>query len=57
MVLSGQRPGRDGGMVTNRISWTPAADGSVRQLWEISRDGETWETVFDGHYVKAVDLE
>jgi hypothetical protein len=57
MALSGQRPGRDGGMVSNRISWTPAADGSVRQLWEISRDGETWETVFDGHYVKAVDLE
>jgi hypothetical protein len=37
--------------ITNRITWTPAADGSVRQLWEISEDGgKTWTTAFDGRY-------
>jgi len=36
-----------------RITWTPSDDGSVRQHWEVSRDGgETWETAFDGTYVR-----
>ncbi len=34
-----------------RISWTPNADGSVRQHWETSSDdGKTWATSFDGLY-------
>jgi hypothetical protein len=34
-----------------RITWTPDADGSVRQHWQQSTDdGETWATVFDGTY-------
>lgn len=34
-----------------RITWTPAADGSVRQLWETSADdGATWSVTFDGRY-------
>ena len=34
---------------TERISWTPFADGNVRQHWEQSLDdGATWQTVFDG---------
>ncbi len=34
-----------------RISWTPLADGSVRQHWQQSTDqGVTWVTVFDGTY-------
>ena len=54
MVLSGQRPARDGsGMVTHRISWTPNADGSVRQLWEASKDGNSWKALFDGLYRKT----
>ncbi|NND44055.1 MAG: DUF1579 family protein [Xanthomonadales bacterium] len=53
MVLSGQRPGPDGSMTTNRITWTPNDDGSVRQLWETSTDGETWTTAFDGLYVRV----
>lgn len=53
MVLTGQRPARDGRMTTNRITWTPNDDGSVRQLWETSTDGETWATAFDGLYVRA----
>jgi hypothetical protein len=36
-----------------RITWAPQADGSVRQLWESSKDGgRTWSTAFDGKYVK-----
>ena len=35
----------------SRITWTPNTDGTVRQLWEISRDaGKTWQTAFDGLY-------
>ncbi|HEX4235192.1 MAG TPA: hypothetical protein VH041_12905 [Caldimonas sp.] len=40
--------------VRQRITWTPAADGSVRQLWESSLDGgTTWTVLFDGHYVRV----
>jgi hypothetical protein len=55
MVLSGKRPARDGsGMVQHRISWTSNPDGSVRQLWEASRDeGSSWAMLFDGLYNKA----
>ncbi len=38
----------------NRITWTPRADGTVRQHWEISKDdGKTWNTAFDGIYQKV----
>ncbi len=53
MVLSGDRPGKDGKLTTNRITFTPNEDGSVRQHWETSADGSNWNTVFDGHYVKV----
>jgi hypothetical protein len=37
--------------VTNRITWSPAADATVRQHWEVSTDGgKTWKTSFDGRY-------
>jgi len=54
MVLSGQRPARDGSvMVKHRISWTPNPDGSVRQLWEASKDdGGSWAVLFDGLYTR-----
>lgn len=54
MVLrSNTMKNRKGETYINRIIWTPNPDGSVRQHWEISRnDGKTWETVFDGKYVK-----
>jgi hypothetical protein len=45
MVLSGTLDD-----ARSRITWTPRADGSVRQHWESSRDGATWTTVFDGIY-------
>lgn len=42
----------------NRITWTPNDDGSVRQHWEASSDGEaTWTTVFDGLYTKKAENE
>lgn len=41
------------GEVLDRISWTPADDGTVRQLWEVSADaGVTWKVIFDGNYVR-----
>ena len=54
MVLSNRNtPYYQAGAAINRITWTPRADGSVRQHWQASSDGgETWRTVFDGLYVK-----
>ena len=55
MVLSGERPARDGkGMALHRISWTPNEDGTVRQLWEVSQDeGGNWNVLFDGLYSRS----
>lgn len=54
MVLSGAALGGDGTTTLHRISWTPNADGTVRQLWETSSDrGSTWKSVFDGLYRKT----
>ncbi len=50
MVLAGEQAG-PGGRIAQRITWTPNAGGTVRQLWEQSSDGgKTWTTVFDGLY-------
>ena len=55
MVLEGERPSPNGkGTALHRISWAPADDGSVRQLWEASQDGgNTWNVIFDGLYTRA----
>ena len=53
MVLSGQRPGANGAVVKDRITWTPNADGSVRQHWESSSNDAEWATAFDGRYVRS----
>ncbi len=51
MVLEGTTIQPDGSEVLNRVTWTPADDGSVRQLWQATADGgETWTTAFDGTY-------
>lgn len=56
MVLTGEGRKRDGGKLLNRITWTPKADGTVRQHWEQSGDdGQTWTTAFDGHYRRKRD--
>lgn len=54
LTLQGTTAGPGGAIVQQRISFTPNADGSVRQLWEMSRDaGKTWTVSFDGKYVRA----
>lgn len=55
MVLRGESPSsqKPGGVTQQRITWTPASDGTVRQLWEASEDaGKSWSTVFDGRYIR-----
>ncbi len=40
----------------HKLTFTPNANGSVRQFWESSIDkGETWTVAFDGHYVKQAN--
>ncbi len=53
MVLAGTSMDAEGKRTRDRITWTPNADGTVRQLWEQSSDeGKTWTVAFDGRYVK-----
>lgn len=54
MTLSDKdTPGKADRNAINEIIWTANADGSVRQLWRTSTDGgKTWQTAFDGKYVK-----
>ncbi|HEY2628650.1 MAG TPA: hypothetical protein VGI57_05950 [Usitatibacter sp.] len=47
-------PGKKDANQVNEITWTPNADGSVRQHWRVSADGgKTWKTSFDGKYVRS----
>ena len=54
MVLaSKEKVNQKGDRVTDRITWTPANNGTLRQHWEQSVDGgKTWTTLFDGAYRK-----
>lgn len=53
MVLEGTTVGRDAKTRHQRITWTPRADGSVRQHWETAGDkAGPWTTAFDGLYTK-----
>jgi hypothetical protein len=52
MVLEGQTTGADAQLVKHRITWTPNADGSVRQLWESTDAKGQWSTTFDGMYTR-----
>ncbi|HZF16685.1 MAG TPA: hypothetical protein VE046_12140 [Steroidobacteraceae bacterium] len=54
MVLTGNTlDATSGATVINRLTWTPRADGTVRQHWEISTDGaKSWTTAFDGLYTR-----
>ncbi|WP_298827155.1 hypothetical protein [uncultured Piscinibacter sp.] len=51
MVLEGQTV-EAGKVAKHRITWTPNADGSVRQLWESTDSKGQRRTVFDGTYTK-----
>jgi hypothetical protein len=54
MVIEGKRTGRDGKPAVDRITYTPRPDGTVRQWWQVSKDGgKTWNTAFDGIYHRS----
>lgn len=52
MVLEGKNRQPDGSEIKQRITWTPNADGSVRQLWESTDPKGQWAVSFDGLYTK-----
>ena len=53
MVMEGERRLADGTRQLERITWTPNADGTIRQLWQSSRDqGMRWTVVFEGVYTR-----
>lgn len=57
MVLESVDEGLPGAR-RERITWTPNADGSVRQVWEASEDGgANWSVEFDGHYTQQLDVD
>ena len=52
MVISGEAKSAKGPYL-NRITYTPLAEGKVKQEWSISTDGgKTWQTTFVGLYEK-----
>ncbi|WP_395685137.1 hypothetical protein [Caenimonas koreensis] len=53
MVLEGQTSNLGGAPTRHRITWTPNADGSVRQLWESTDAKGQWTVAFDGRYTRA----
>lgn len=54
VMQSAPVPRPNGGTVINRITWSPLANGDVRQHWETSTDaGKTWTSSFDGLYRRA----
>jgi len=52
MVLEGETVGADGERTRHRITWTPNADGTVRQHWESTDAAGRWTTAFDGTYTR-----
>jgi hypothetical protein len=52
MLLTGVAPGPKGETLQQRLTFFRNADGTVRQLWETSADGKTWQVAFDGLYRK-----
>ena len=41
-----------GKVVRHRITWTPNADGTLRQQWESADGAGKWNTLFDGKYTR-----
>jgi len=52
MVLQGSTTAADGAVTRHRITWTPNADGTVRQFWESTDRTGQWTVTFDGKYVR-----
>ena len=53
MVLEQVTRGAESTETTERISWEPLADGSVRQQWQRRTGSRPWATVFDGRYSRT----
>jgi hypothetical protein len=53
MVLEGETVSATAARVRHRITWTPNADGSVRQFWESTNASGEWTVTFDGRYTKT----
>lgn len=52
MVMEGESKLSGRAVLSHKITWTPNADGSVRQRWEsLSPNGER-RVVFDGRYTR-----
>jgi hypothetical protein len=54
LVLTAKVAHGGGFQTYHRITWTPLP-GGVRQHWQQSANGQTWDTVFDGRYAPAKD--
>jgi hypothetical protein len=52
MVLEGQTANAEAAPTRHRITWSPNADGSVRQLWESTDAKGQWTVAFDGKYTR-----
>jgi hypothetical protein len=52
MVMEGETVGGGGARTKHRITWTPNADGSVRQFWESTNAAGEWTVNFDGKYTR-----
>lgn len=50
-VFQGEITGKSGAIFYDRTTLDRNADGSVRQLIEVSRDGADWKAVFDALYI------
>lgn len=50
MQLTGRTVANDGKVTKHRITWTPNADGTVRQFWESTDANGQWVIAFDGRY-------
>jgi hypothetical protein len=54
LTLEGSATTPAGKPLQHRLQFTKGADGSVRQFWQTSADGKTWQTAFEGIYTKAM---
>jgi hypothetical protein len=52
MRLEGQNADSAGKVTKHRITWTPNADGTVRQFWESTDASGAWVVAFDGKYTR-----
>lgn len=52
MVMEGETVGANAKATRHRITWTPNADGTLRQFWESTDAAGKWIVTFDGKYTK-----